>query len=99
MGAKLAKEVEEKLGGAAGAGAGAAAAAAAELGSRLESIEKKVSTEVLPKVAEMASKGGGWVKPFVVLSVVVLGLAVWFMCFRSWSKKRHGFGDLPYKNH
>ncbi len=99
VGAKVAKEVEEKLGSVGGgAAAAAAAAAASELDTRLASIEKKVSTEVLPKVAEIASKGSGWVKPFVVLSVVVLGLGVWFLCFRSWTKKKHeGFG-LPFKN-
>jgi hypothetical protein len=92
VGAKVTKEVEEKLGSGAGA-------AAAELGSRLASIEKKVSSEVLPQVAAIASKGSGWVKPFVGLAVVVLGLGVWFLCFRSWSKKNHKDFGLPYKNH
>jgi hypothetical protein len=91
VGAKVAKEVEEKLGGAGGA--------TADLGSRLATIEKKVASEVLPKVAEIANKGSGWVKPFVGLTVVVIGLGVWFLCFRNWSKKKHGYDDLPYKNH
>ena len=83
VGAKVAKEVEEKLSG-----------GGAELGSRLASIEKQVAGEVLPRVAAMSQAGQGWVKPFVGLTVVVCGLSIWFLCFRSWSKKKHSM-KLP----